>query len=246
MAFSLVLPSGAPFLPSLRPATRPDAAEVQHIVVIAGPSGSGKSTLMREFVEGRLPRTISDELPQAAKAWQRTNVGELASKGLEGVLATSGRTPGLVVHYDIMCVLRRGCYDYGSEPAIEAVTNAKAALTVVTVLPPRQVLFDQFIKRARNGEDEDWWEKKHLIKPIKRKLRLAFHQLIGKGPKLLKEGQLVLLGVYGSDNGLKDWTTRWEEYLETVRRDRNDVRLVYVAPEPLQDGHPRFRLLRSI
>jgi GTPase SAR1 family protein len=245
MAFSLVLPSGAPFLPSLRPATRSDAAEVEHIVVIAGPSGSGKSTLMREFVEGRLPRTISDELPQAAKAWQRTSVGVLASKGLEGVLA-SGRTPGLVVHCDIMCVLRRGYDDYVREPAIEAVTNARAALTVVTVLPPRQILFDQFIKRVRNGEDEDWWEKKHLIKPIKRKLRLAFHQLIGKSPKLLKEGQLVLLGVYGSDNGLKDWTTRWEEYLETVRRDRNDVRLVYVAPEPLQEGPPRFRLLRSI
>jgi energy-coupling factor transporter ATP-binding protein EcfA2 len=245
MAFSLVLPSGAPFLPSLRPAMRLDAAEVEHIVVIAGPSGSGKSTLMREFVEGRLPRTISDELPQAAKAWQRTSVGVLASKGLEGVLA-SGRTPGLVVHYDIMCVLRRGYDDYVREPAIEAVTNARAALTVVTVLPPRQILFDQFIKRVRNGEDEDWWEKKHLIKPIKRKLRLAFHQLIGKSPKLLKEGQLVLLGVYGSDNGLKDWTTRWGEYLETVRRDRNDVRLVYVAPEPLQEGPPRFRLLRSI
>jgi ABC-type cobalamin/Fe3+-siderophores transport system ATPase subunit len=245
MAFSLFLPSGAPFLPSLRPATRSDAAEVEHIVVIAGPSGSGKSTLMREFVEGRLPRTISDELPQAAKAWQRTSVGVLASKGLEGVLA-SGRTPGLVVHYDIMCVLRRGYDDYVREPAIEAVTNARAALTVVTVLPPRQILFDQFIKRVRNGEDEDWWEKRYLIKPIKRKLRLAFHQLIGKSPKLLKEGQLVLLGVYGSDNGLKDWTTRWEEYLETVRRDRNDVRLVYVAPEPLQEGHPRFRLLRSI
>ena len=245
MAFSLVLPSGAPFLPSLRPATRLDAAEVEHIVVIAGPSGSGKSTLMREFVEGRLPRTISDELPQAAKAWQRTSVGVLASKGLEGVLA-SGRTPGLVVHYDIMCVLRRGYDDYVREPAIEAVTNARAALTVVTVLPPRQILFDQFIKRVRNGEDEDWWEKKHLIKPIKRKLRLAIHQLIGKSPKLLKEGQLVLLGVYGSDNGLKDWTTRWGEYLETVRRDRNDVRLVYVAPEPLQEGPPRFRLLRSV
>jgi hypothetical protein len=201
--------------------------------------------MMREFVEGRLPRTISDELPQAAKAWQRTSVGVLASKGLEGVLA-SDRTPGLVVHYDIMCVLRRGYDDYVREPAIEAVTNARAALTVVTVLPPRQILFDQFIKRVRNGEDEDWWEKKHLIKPIKRKLRLAFHQLIGKSPKLLKEGQLVLLGVYGSDNGLKDWTTRWEEYLETVRRDRNDVRLVYVAPEPLQEGPPRFRLLRSI
>ena len=245
MAFSLVLPSGAPFLPSLRPATRLDAAEVEHIVVIAGPSGSGKSTLMREFVEGRLPRTISEELPQVAKAWQRTSVGVLASKGLEGVLA-SGRTPGLVVHYDIMCVLRRGYDDYVREPAIEAVTNARAALTVVTVLPPRQILFDQFIKRVRNGEDEDWWEKKHLIKPIKRKLRLAFHQLIGKSPKLLKEGQLVLLGVYGSDTGLKDWTTRWEEYLETVRRDRNDVRLVYVAPEPLQEGPPRFRLLRSV
>ena len=245
MAFSLVLPSGAPFLPSWRPATRSDAAEVEHIVVIAGPSGSGKSTLMREFVEGRLPRTISDELPQAAKAWQRTSVGVLASKGLDGVLA-SGRTPGLVVHYDIMCVLRRGYDDYVREPAIEAVTNARAALTVVTVLPPRQILFDQFIKRVRNGEDEDWWEKRYLIKPIKRKLRLAFHQLIGKSPKLLKEGQLVLLGVYGSDNGLKDWTTRWEEYLETVRRDRNDVRLVYVAPEPLQEGPPRFRLLRSI
>jgi hypothetical protein len=122
MAFSLVLPSGAPFLPSLRPATRRDAAEVEHIVVIAGPSGSGKSTLMREFVEGRLPRTISDELPQAAKAWQRTSVGVLASKGLEGVLA-SGRTPGLVVHYDIMCVLRRGYDDYVREPAIEAVTS---------------------------------------------------------------------------------------------------------------------------
>ncbi len=67
--------------------------------------------------------------------------------------------------------------------------------------------------------------------------------LPGKNPLILENHASSLLGVYGSDNGLKDWTTRWEEYLETVRRDRNDVRLVYVAPEPLQEGPPRFSTL---
>ena len=117
---------------------------------------------------------------------------------------------------------------------------------MLTVLPPREVLFEQFLRRARNGEYEEWWDRKRLIRPLKHKLRMAFHRITKRSPKLLKECHLGLLEVYGSDQGLSLWTKRWETFLDGVQRDRDDVRLVYVAPEPLQEGHPRFQLLRSV
>jgi hypothetical protein len=222
------------------------ASDLQHIFVIAGPSGSGKSTFMREFVDDRLPKDIANYLPQQAKTWQRTSGNELTRKGLPWVLRAKGRTPGLVVHYDIMRAYTRGFEHYANDPAIEAVTGVRTALTVMTLLPGREALFEQFLRRARNEEYEEWWDKKQLLRPLRRKLRAALYRLTGKSPKLLKQGHLDLLGVYGSDNGLKHWTTRWENFLESVRRDRDDVCLIFVTPERSEEGYPRFRLLRRI
>jgi len=69
------------------------AGDLKHIFLIAGPSGSGKSTIMSEFVYDRLPKDISDSLPQEAKNWQRTSGNELSR---EGHRARRARTPGLV------------------------------------------------------------------------------------------------------------------------------------------------------
>jgi hypothetical protein len=234
-----------------REARRAVESRLDHVFVIAGPSGSGKSTFMREFVFDRLPRTISDDLPHQSKAWLRTSGNELSRKGLAGVLRGKDPTPGLIVHYDIMRAHTRGFGAYASDPAMQAVTEARAALTVLTILPPRIVLFEQYIKRARNGEFEEWWDQKRLLRPLKRKLRAAFHRVTGRSPRLLKAGDLTLLSVYGSDNGLEHWTRRWESFLDGVRRDRHDVRLVYVAPEapeaePGSQDFPRFRLLRRV
>lgn len=137
----------------------------------------------------------------------------------------------------------RGFEHYANDPAIQAVIGARAALTVMTLLPSRETLFDQFLRRAWNDEYEERWEKKRWTRRFRRKLRGALYMLTGKSPTLLKEGHVRLLGVYGSERRLEQWTTRWENYLESVRRDRSDVRLVYAAPEPTQDGHPGFRLL---
>jgi hypothetical protein len=247
---SIAIRSGFSFLRPLgrerHEANVASASELQHVFLIAGPSGSGKSTFMREFVFDRLPRDISDYLPEQAKSWQRTSGNELSRKGLSRILRAKGRGPGLVVHYDIMRACSRGFEHYANDPAMQALIGAKAALTVMTLLPSREVLFEQFIKRARNDEYEEWWDKKRLIRPLKRKLRGALHKLTGRSPKLLKQGHLVLLGVYGSEHGLNHWTTRWEAFLDSVRRDRDDVRLLYVAPEPVQADYPRFRLLRRV
>ena len=250
VANSVAFRSGGPIFKSLSVEQRAHelavADQLKHIFVIAGPSGSGKSTFMGEFVFGRLPINISRDLPQGSKTWLRTSGNELSRKGLSRVLRGKGVSEELVVHYDIMRAYSRGFEHFANDPAMQAVTEAKTALTVLTVLPPREVLFEQFLRRARNGEYEEWWDRKRLIRPLKHKLRMAFHRITKRSPKLLKECHLGLLEVYGSDQGLSLWTKRWEAFLDGVQRDRGDMRLVYVAPEPLQEGHPRFQLLRSV
>ena len=72
----------------------------------------------------------------------------------------------------------------------------------------------------------------------------AFYKLTGKKPKLLKEEQLRLLGLYASNNGLKRWLAHWESFLDGVASDLGNVRLLFVSPEGLRADHPRFRLLR--
>ena len=250
MSNSLAIGTGTGFRRAFgrreRAASVAAASTLKHIFVIAGPSGSGKSTFMGEFVFGRLPINISRDLPQGSKTWLRTSGNELSRKGLSRVLRGKGASEGLIVHYDIMRAYSRGFEHFANDPAMQAVTEAKPALTVLTVLPPREVLLEQFLRRARNGEYEEWWDRKRLIRPLKHKLRMAFHRITKRSPKLLKEYHLGLLEVYCSDQGLSLWTKRWEAFLDGVQRDRGDVRLVYVAPEPLQGGHPRFRRLRSI
>lgn len=219
---------------------------LEQIFVIAGPSGSGKSTFMREFVEDRLPRNIADDLPAEAKTWSRTSGNELSRKGLSEVLRAKGGGPGLVLHYDIMRAYTRGFEDHANDPAMQAMTGARSRLTVMTILPPREALFEQFLSRARSGEYEEWWDKRETMRRVKRKLRGRLLKLFRRAPKFLKEGHLTLLSVYASDERLEKWTRGWENFLESVRRDRDDVRLIYVTPEQGEGDDKRFRLLRSV
>lgn len=219
---------------------------LKHIFVIAGPSGSGKSTLMGEFVKDRLPDAIAGDLPRESKTWRRTSGNELSRKGLKGVLSTKGPIEGLVVHYDIMRAFSRGFGQYSNDPAMREVAEADAALTVLTILPPREILFEQFLRRARSGEYEEWWDRKRLRRQLKTKFREIFYRVARRSPRLLKEGHLSLLEVYGSDRALDRWTYRWETYLDSVRAGRDDVRLVYVAPEPVTGDTRSFRLLRRV
>jgi hypothetical protein len=232
--------------PSQRAGAEDHAAALEHIFVIAGPSGSGKSTFMREFVEDRLPRNIADDLPAEAKTWSRTSGNELSRKGLLQVLRAKRRTRGLVLHYDIMRAYSRGYEDHANDPAMQAVLSAKARLTVMTILPAREALFEQFLARARSGEYEEWWDKRETVRKVKRKVRGALLKLFRRPPKFLKEGHLSLLSVYASDQRLERWTKGWESFLESVRQERDDVRIIYVAPDEARDGYPSFRLLRSV
>ena len=138
--------------PSVRAAAEDPVSSLEHIFVIAGPSGSGKSTFMREFVEDRLPRNIADDLPAEAKTWSRTSGNELSRKGLLQVLRAKRRTRGLVLHYDIMRAYSRGYENHANDPAMQAVTGVKVRLTVMTILPSREALFEQFLNRGRFGD----------------------------------------------------------------------------------------------
>ena len=222
------------------------ASALEHIFVIAGPSGSGKSTFMREFVEDRLPRDIADDLPAEAKTWSRIAGNELSRKGLLQVLRAKPRTRGLVLHYDIMRAYSRGYETHANDPAMQAVTGVKVRLTVMTILPSREALFEQFLSRARSGEYEEWWDKRETVRRAKRKLRGGLLKLFRWPPKFLKEGHLTLLSVYASDERLNTWVTRWESFLESVHRERDDVRLIYVTPDQVEGNDKRFRLLRSV
>ncbi|MGA7455716.1 MAG: hypothetical protein WBW51_00100, partial [Methyloceanibacter sp.] len=147
---------------------------------------------------------------------------------------------------DIMRAYSRGCENHANDPAMQAVTGAKARLTVMTILPSREALFEQFLSRARSGEYEEWWDKRETVRRVKRKLRGGLLKLFRRPPKFLKEGHLTLLSVYASDERLAKWTKGWEDFLEGVRQSRSDVRLIYVAPDEARDGYPYFRLLRSV
>jgi hypothetical protein len=140
----------------------------------------------------------------------------------------------------------RGYENHANDPAMQAVTSADARLTVMTILPAREALFEQFLSRARSGEYEEWWDKRETVRKVKRKVRGALLKLFRRPPKFLKEGHLSLLSVYASDQRLERWTKGWESFLEGVRKDRDDVRIIYVTPGELSDGYPSFRLLRSV
>ena len=140
----------------------------------------------------------------------------------------------------------RGYETHANDPAMQAVTSAKARLTVMTILPRREALFEQFLSRARSGEYEEWWDKRETVRRVKRKLRGGLLKLLRRPPKFLKEGHLTLLSVYASDERLNMWTSRWESFLEGVRQQRDDVRLLYVAPDQGDGEDKRFRLLRSL
>lgn len=200
---------------------------------------------MREFVEDRLPRNIGRDLPTEAKTWSRTSGNELSRKDLSEVLRAKGRSAGLVLHYDIMRAYTRGYEDYANDPAMQAVTATDARLTVMTILPSREVLFEQFLSRARTGEYEEWWDRRDTARQVKRKLRAGLFRLLRRRPNL-REGHLTLLSVYASDERLNTWIIRWENFLERVRRGRDHVRLIYVTPDPAEMDQKRFRLLRSV
>lgn len=222
------------------------ASGLEHIVVLAGASGSGKSTFFREFIADRLPKEISDSLPEHAKTWKCTSANELSRKGLSRILGGNGLCPGLVVHYDIMRAYTRGFENHAHDPAMQAVMGAGTALTIMTLMPSREALFDQLLKRARSDEYEEPWETRRWTRRLQRKLRRALYTVTGKSPMVLKEGHVVLLEVYGSERRLEQWTTRWDNFLGDMRRDRDNVRLVYVGPDSAEEGNPRFRLLRRL
>jgi hypothetical protein len=221
-------------------------ADLLHIFIISGPSGSGKSTFMREFVEGRLPGNISRALPAESKHWLRTSGNELSRKSLTQVLRKKSNVAGLVLHYDMMRAYSRGYEDYANDPAMQAVTSTGVPLTVLTILPSREALMDQFLSRALSGEYEEWWDRRETKRRVKRKLRSALLKLFRRSPTFLKQGHLSLLSVYATDQRLNKWTSRWENFLEGVRRGRDNVRLVYVTPDAAQGDHPAFRLLRIV
>jgi hypothetical protein len=151
-----------------------------------------------------------------------------------------------VLHYDMMRAYSRGYEDYANDPAMQAVTSTGVPLTVLTILPSREALMDQFLSRALSGEYEEWWDRRETKRRVKRKLRTALLKLFRRSPTFLKQGHLSLLSVYATDQRLNKWTSRWENFLEGVRRGRDNVRLVYVTPDAAQGDHPAFRLLRIV
>jgi hypothetical protein len=235
-----------PWLEKSRATHATAASELDHIFIIAGPSGSGKSTFMREFVENRLPRDISDYLPEGGKTWHRTSGNSLSRKGLAGVRRGEEASPGLVLHYDIMRPFARGFRQYHIDPAMQALTQTRAALTFLTILPSRELLVDQFIKRAANDQYEEWWDRTRPLRLFKRRLRAALFDWSGRRRKFLKAEQLRLLRIYASDHGLERWGERWTNFLEGTQRERDDVTLLFITSEPQHSEYPRFRLLRRI
>ena len=88
-------------------------------------------------------------------------------------------------------------------------------------------------------------DRRETLRRVKRKLRAELLRLLRRRPKYLREGHLTLLSVYASDEP-EHLDHPLGEILESVRRGRDGVRLIYVTPDPAEGDQKRFRLLRSV
>jgi hypothetical protein len=136
--------------------------DLAQIILIAGPSGSGKSTFFREYLSGGLAKDLWDCLPDEAKTWKSTSSNEISRKGLPPITGTNGGRPGLWLHYDIMRPFTKGFEHYANDPALQAVLAPMTALTVVNLVPSREVLHDQFLRRVWSESYGEPWEKKRF------------------------------------------------------------------------------------
>src|SRR6187551_3160284 len=76
-------------------------------------------------------QTLSRQRPKTGNARAATSC---RGKGAR-IRARRARTPGLVVHYDIMRPFAKRFEHYANDPAIKELTASGAALTVLTLAP---------------------------------------------------------------------------------------------------------------
>lgn len=230
---------------------RTGGEKAANILLVAGPGGCGKSTLIRALRAGRL---AGSPLPEAARFWPETSAKEIlrgdlpvsALHGGDGLgpkgLGPDGLGPeGLIVHYDTMRVLTLGFDEHHDDPAIKIIASAAGPLFAVTVAPPREMLFAQFLARAVVRNDGMDPAQGGLAR-LKRGLRHWRARAFGPPRVSLSRMQVNMLAIYGSDRKLFQWTQRWEASLDRLAAERGNVHRLIALPAPSAGGAPAFSL----
>jgi hypothetical protein len=211
--------------------------KIKHLLVVAGPAGAGKSTFMRELTEGRLDRAILEALPAGAASWPRATANDIDARG---VGASFGDTTGFVVHYNTMRPYSKGFAGYALDPALQAVVSIGAPMTIATVVPKPAVLLQQYRARIAEQNEEEWWVTIPRMKAFRRKIRALIRERAGRPAEPVKPEQLRLMNLYETPGAIDQWSKRWQAYLEGLRQERRDMRLLFIAPHSVVKGHPGF------
>jgi energy-coupling factor transporter ATP-binding protein EcfA2 len=206
------------------------------ILLVAGPSGCGKSTLIGALRQGRL---AASALPESARDWPLMSGKDLLRDGLPA--PDGGAAPGLIVHYDTMRVITQGFDDHLDDPAIKILEAAAGPILVVTVAPPREMLFAQFLERVRVRADGMAPAPGRFAR-LKRGLRQVRRRAFGAPPLSVPRMEINKLAVYGSDRKLFHLNTRWQASLDRLAAARGDVHRLIAVPAPDAGGVPAFRL----
>ena len=107
------------------------ATPIAHLIVVAGLSSSGKSTFLRDLADKRLQPEILRELPSNADDWPQIEASQF-SKWLPNITSESGKTSGLVLHYDLNRIHKVGAYH--NDPSLRVLKLA-VQVTSITLRP---------------------------------------------------------------------------------------------------------------
>src|SRR6185369_1287247 len=131
------------------------AGDLKHIFLIAGPSGSGKSTIMSEFVYDRLPKAPARGQKLAAHERQRAVAGRASAH--PSAPCPHARPRGPLRYHAPLCQTLRALRQRSSHQRADRI---RCGADSADLAPNREVLLEQFLKRAADRDYVEWWDRR--------------------------------------------------------------------------------------
>lgn len=196
------------------------------LLIVAGPSGCGKSTFMEQLSSGRLGGDIQDRLPDDCSGWMQLTRLDYLKRGFHD--AERAPPNGVLLHYDISRVWRRGLNGYESDPVFASPFRADRVV-LVNIRVSAQTL-------ARH------LEQRHAARELKRTfLHSAWHQFVRR-PLQLAFGANHDAYAYWDQSRLDEYYVRWDDFAKTRILNCVDALAIDVEPAPENRLGPSFRL----
>ena len=126
------------------------ASRIGTLLIICGPSAGGKSTLIDQLRDGSLASEVVDALPAQASEWPLVEGNDILKRDrtLDEALPDGERLDGILLHYDLIHLLRVGYSDtWFDDPAFGLLDLSESAI-FCDVRPEPDILVEHFEVRA--------------------------------------------------------------------------------------------------